>query len=119
MIPKSSTSNPHVAEERNIAADDSGINEEDKCVSQPGTNALRFNRYHRYAGVVRGANAYVPPARRAGSGNNVPQVTKPASSSGTTQTSTEIPKVSVTDSSSSKPTSPPAGAPSPSTKVCH
>ncbi|KAJ7170680.1 hypothetical protein C8R43DRAFT_980460 [Mycena crocata] len=41
------TSNPHVAEERNQAVDDSGVNEEDK-----------------YGAVVRGNNAYVPPGAR-------------------------------------------------------
>lgn len=40
------TSNPHLAEERN-QADDSGINEEDK-----------------YGAVVRGSKSYVPPAAR-------------------------------------------------------
>ncbi|KAJ7756399.1 hypothetical protein DFH07DRAFT_477591 [Mycena maculata] len=44
------TSNPHIAEERGQAVDDSGVNEEDK-----------------YGAVVRGNNAYVPPgARRTG-----------------------------------------------------
>ncbi|KAJ3876489.1 hypothetical protein F5051DRAFT_411285 [Lentinula edodes] len=41
------SNNPHVAEERNQAHDDSGINEEDK-----------------YGAVVRGTNAYVPPGAR-------------------------------------------------------
>ncbi|KAG7089569.1 hypothetical protein E1B28_011239 [Marasmius oreades] len=45
-IISATTSNSHVAEERN-QADDSGINEEDK-----------------YGAVVRGANAYVPPGAR-------------------------------------------------------
>ncbi|KIK63067.1 hypothetical protein GYMLUDRAFT_72298 [Collybiopsis luxurians FD-317 M1] len=40
-------SNPHIAEERNQANDDSGVNEEDK-----------------YGAVVRGSNAYVPPGAR-------------------------------------------------------
>ncbi|KAG2017742.1 hypothetical protein CC2G_007227 [Coprinopsis cinerea AmutBmut pab1-1] len=43
----SAANNPHIAEERGLI-DDSGINEEDK-----------------YGAVVRGANAYIPPARRA------------------------------------------------------
>ncbi|TEB33401.1 hypothetical protein FA13DRAFT_1754073 [Coprinellus micaceus] len=46
------TNNPHVAEERGQAVDDSGVNEEDK-----------------YGAVVRGQNAYVPPGARRG--NNV------------------------------------------------
>ncbi|KAI5122298.1 hypothetical protein M0805_002375 [Coniferiporia weirii] len=41
------TNNPHIAEERGLAVDDSGVNEEDK-----------------YGAVVRGANAYVPPGAR-------------------------------------------------------
>lgn len=62
--------NPHIAEERNLNVDDSGVNEEDK-----------------YGAVVRGQNAYIPPgARRQG--------TAPAS--GTSPPSkTDVPKVSV------------------------
>lgn len=64
------TNNPHIAEERNLNVDDSGINEEDK-----------------YGAVVRGTNAYVPPgARKSGpAGNNA--APPPAAA--------EIPKVSV------------------------
>ncbi|KAL0061938.1 poly(A)-binding protein binding protein [Marasmius tenuissimus] len=86
------SSNPHIAEERN-QADDSGINEED-----------------RYGAVVRGANAYVPPGARktAGAGGAIAPA-KPA----------DVPKVAVngpdgaavasqaeTSASSSKGTSP-------------
>lgn len=46
-IQNSTTNNAHIAEERNFL-DDSGVNEEDK-----------------YGAVVRGPNAYVPPAARA------------------------------------------------------
>ncbi|KII90025.1 hypothetical protein PLICRDRAFT_29180 [Plicaturopsis crispa FD-325 SS-3] len=45
----SATNNPHIAEERNMVVDDSGVNEEDK-----------------YGAVVRGTNAYVPPGARRG-----------------------------------------------------
>ncbi|RDB26295.1 Uncharacterized protein C21B10.03c [Hypsizygus marmoreus] len=63
------TSNPHIAEERNINnVDDSGINEEDK-----------------YGAVVRGTNAYVPPGARK-TGALSPPVNNAAA---------EIPKVSV------------------------
>jgi len=63
------TSNPHIAEERNLNIDDSGVNEEDK-----------------YGAVVRGTNAYVPPgARKPGA------VSPPVSNA----TQPEIPKVSV------------------------
>ncbi|KAF8526328.1 hypothetical protein BU17DRAFT_83163 [Hysterangium stoloniferum] len=101
-IMNATSSNPHIAEERNLVVDDSGINEEDK-----------------YAGVVRGANAYVPPARR--------QVTPGASQtnklSPTPSATTDIPKVSATDAiatttstppaaSGSNTTSPPVGSPS-------
>ncbi|KAF9052401.1 hypothetical protein BDZ89DRAFT_1088489 [Hymenopellis radicata] len=61
------SSNPHIAEERN-QADDSGINEEDK-----------------YGAVVRGTNAYVPPgARKPGA--------PPAASNAA---KSDVPKVSV------------------------
>ncbi|RXW25542.1 hypothetical protein EST38_g319 [Candolleomyces aberdarensis] len=65
------TNNPHVAEERGVSIDDSGVNEEDK-----------------YGAVVRGSNAYVPPGARkaavAAGTNGAPSLPKP-----------EIPKVSV------------------------
>ncbi|KAH7884723.1 hypothetical protein F5I97DRAFT_1491510 [Phlebopus sp. FC_14] len=93
--------NPHIAEERNINIDDSGVNEEDK-----------------YGAVVRGSNAYVPPgARRQQS----------ASAGASTVTSPppkpEIPKVSVNgpDGAAMAPketTTPPAAkstSPAPST----
>lgn len=46
-IETSTVSNPHMAEERNMTTDDSGLDEEDK-----------------YGAVVRGPNAYTPPAAR-------------------------------------------------------
>ncbi|KAK7033100.1 LsmAD domain-containing protein [Favolaschia claudopus] len=46
------TNNPHIAEERNQNAGDSGANEEDK-----------------YGAVVRGSNAYVPPGARKTGGD--------------------------------------------------
>jgi len=71
----SATNNPHIAEERNLNVDDSGVNEEDK-----------------YGAVVRGTNAYVPPgARKAGA--PLPPVNNVAST--TTLTTAEIPKVSI------------------------
>ncbi|KAI6013459.1 hypothetical protein BKA83DRAFT_4361812 [Pisolithus microcarpus] len=69
----STTNNPHLAEERGLAIDDSGINEEDK-----------------YGAVVRGANAYVPPGAR-----RQPQQTAGASTTTGTPPKPEIPKVSV------------------------
>ncbi|KAF9479600.1 hypothetical protein BDN70DRAFT_932406 [Pholiota conissans] len=62
------TNNPHIAEERGVIVDDSGVNEEDK-----------------YGAVVRGQNAYVPPgARRSGFAPNQPSaVSSPAVSSTT------------------------------------
>ncbi|KAG6820949.1 hypothetical protein H0H93_009185 [Arthromyces matolae] len=69
-IISATTSNPHVAEERNLSVDDSGVNEEDK-----------------YGAVVRGANAYVPPGARKSGG--------PAPASSSTTTAMDIPKVSV------------------------
>ncbi|GJJ08697.1 hypothetical protein Clacol_002916 [Clathrus columnatus] len=88
-IMSSGTSNPHVAEERNIIVDDSGVNEEDK-----------------YAGVIRGANAYVPPARRgqqqsqpANPSQNQPETPKQGVPS-----SPEVPKVSVSSDGASTTT---------------
>ncbi|KAG6908340.1 hypothetical protein DXG01_005251 [Tephrocybe rancida] len=68
------TSNPHIAEERNLNVDDSGVNEEDK-----------------YGAVVRGTNAYVPPgARKPGA------LSPPVSNAVVTSTATaDIPKLSV------------------------
>ncbi|KAG8991672.1 hypothetical protein FRB94_012316 [Tulasnella sp. JGI-2019a] len=69
------TANPHLREERNIAGDDSGTNEEDK-----------------FGAVVRGAGAYVPPgARRTDS--NTSQPTKPAVTG--SASSNNVPTVSV------------------------
>ncbi|KAG1719146.1 hypothetical protein EDB19DRAFT_1787389 [Suillus lakei] len=61
--------NPHVAEERNLNVDDSGVNEEDK-----------------FGAVVRGQNAYIPPGARK------VQTTGPASG---TSPPKDVPKVSV------------------------
>ncbi|KAG6885670.1 hypothetical protein C0993_011434 [Termitomyces sp. T159_Od127] len=56
--PQATTNNPHIAEERNLAVDDSGANEEDK-----------------YGAVVRGQNAYIPPgARKQAPSNEIPKV---------------------------------------------
>ncbi|KAH8118051.1 hypothetical protein DFH11DRAFT_1572083 [Phellopilus nigrolimitatus] len=54
-ITGTTTTNPHVAEERGMTVDDSGVNEEDK-----------------YGAVVRGANAYVPPGARRSNPNGAP-----------------------------------------------
>ncbi|KAG1781643.1 hypothetical protein EV702DRAFT_1072354 [Suillus placidus] len=62
--------NPHVAEERNLNVDDSGVNEEDK-----------------FGAVVRGQNAYVPPGARK------LQTTGPAL--GTNSPPKDVPKVSI------------------------
>ncbi|KAF9267767.1 hypothetical protein L218DRAFT_854692 [Marasmius fiardii PR-910] len=88
-IISATSSNPHIAEERN-QADDSGINEEDK-----------------YGAVVRGVNAYIPPgARKAGvaqaaaSKTDVPKVSVNAPDGAAVATQTD------TSASSSKGTSP-------------
>ncbi|KAL5526582.1 PBP1 [Sanghuangporus sanghuang] len=76
--------NPHIAEERGLAVDDSGVNEEDK-----------------YGAVVRGTNAYVPPgARRQATGNDVatsPPVKGPDKENKENQGKPEapVPKVSI------------------------
>lgn len=83
---QSNTANPHIAEERNIVVDDSGANEEDK-----------------YAGVIRGPNAYVPPARR-----------QPG---GATATATKQPDTAPTSTATSPPTAGAAAATSSSTST--
>lgn len=74
-----STSNPHIAEERNIV-DDSGVNEEDK-----------------YGAVVRGPNAYIPPGARKGmNGSALPAKSppqQPAAPAATAQS--DVPKLAV------------------------
>ncbi|KAF7966549.1 hypothetical protein HWV62_37896 [Athelia sp. TMB] len=71
------TSNPHIAEERNMNVDDSGVNEEDK-----------------YGAVVRSTNAYVPPGLRKGG-----PLSPPATGSFPTPTppvaKPEVPKVAI------------------------
>jgi PAB1-binding protein PBP1 len=82
----SSTSNPHIHEERIMDhADDSGVNEEEK-----------------YAGVIRSANAYVPPGARKAAGVAPPE----------DGNKTEIPKVSVNAPDGSAIT-PSKGSPAP------
>ncbi|KAG6817336.1 hypothetical protein H0H87_009934 [Tephrocybe sp. NHM501043] len=70
------TSNPHIAEERNLNVDDSGVNEEDKL---------------RYGAVVRGTNAYVPPGARK------PGVLPPPANNATVAppATADVPKLSV------------------------
>ncbi|KZS88055.1 hypothetical protein SISNIDRAFT_460103 [Sistotremastrum niveocremeum HHB9708] len=86
-IMSSTTSNPHIAEERNLV-DDSGMNEEDK-----------------YGAVVRSANAYVPPGARKGN------VVGPTSNhSQATPPIPEVPKVSINGVESSDTTPLPKNA---------
>ncbi|KAF9223412.1 hypothetical protein BS17DRAFT_754452 [Gyrodon lividus] len=70
----SAINNPHIAEERNLNVDDSGVNEEDK-----------------YGAVVRGSGAYIPPGARK------QQHAAPAGASVVTSPppKPDIPKVSV------------------------
>ncbi|EIN04841.1 hypothetical protein PUNSTDRAFT_47123 [Punctularia strigosozonata HHB-11173 SS5] len=75
------SNNPHVQEERVMnTVDDSGVNEEDK-----------------YGAVVRGPNAYVPPAARK---SGQPSAAKP-----------DTPKVTINAPDGSSATSPPAKMP--------
>ncbi|KAF8638303.1 hypothetical protein AX17_002323 [Amanita inopinata Kibby_2008] len=64
------TNNPHILEERGHIVDDGGVNEEDK-----------------YGAVVRGSNAYIPPAAR----KQAAMASAPAGN----VTKTDIPKMSV------------------------
>ncbi|KAJ7227180.1 hypothetical protein GGX14DRAFT_418480 [Mycena pura] len=88
------TNNPHIAEERNQNTDDSGANEEDK-----------------YGAVVRGANAYVPPAARRPGGTPA----EPAGSNAAVTPKDDVPKVSVNgpDGASVAPSQTPSKSPSP------
>ncbi|KAH7907134.1 hypothetical protein BJ138DRAFT_534555 [Hygrophoropsis aurantiaca] len=86
------TTNSHIAEERGLDVDDSGINEEDK-----------------YGAVVRGTNAYVPPGARKQ--NSTGSVASPSPKP-------EIPKVSIngpdgTPVVTKEPSPPSVKAPSP------
>lgn len=117
---QSTTSNPHVAEERNVQVDDSGLNEEDKSVCAPEghpTHSLILSPpvMIRYGAVVRSANAYVPPgARRTSSGTPIsPPATALIKEKDAEKP--DVPKVSVNAPDGSektlpgKATSPPAG----------
>lgn len=75
----STTNNLHIAEERGVALDDSGANEED-----------------RYGAVVRGQNAYVPPgARRSGAGGALSPPSTAANIAAPSTIKQDIPKVSI------------------------
>ncbi|EGN99245.1 hypothetical protein SERLA73DRAFT_160712 [Serpula lacrymans var. lacrymans S7.3] len=75
QIISGTTNNSHIAEERNMNVDDSGVNEEDK-----------------YGAVVRGTNAYVPPgARKHGQQSSVGS----SGASGASASKPDIPKVSI------------------------
>ncbi|KIJ50986.1 hypothetical protein M422DRAFT_44208 [Sphaerobolus stellatus SS14] len=82
------SSNPHIAEERGLKIDDSGIDEEDK-----------------YAGVVRGPNAYVPPARRSQQAQQTQSATtspppgQPSTQETPNALATDVPSTSVTSPS--------------------
>lgn len=99
----STTSNPHILEERNIV-DDSGQSEENK-----------------YGAVVRGQGAYVPPGARKG---NVGAPTPPSNKNANTEASkaeaakteapkAEVPKVSVNGPDGATVTPPKDASPAP------
>ncbi|KAI5479280.1 Pab1 binding protein [Pseudohyphozyma bogoriensis] len=89
------SSNAHMAEERGLAVDDSGLDEED-----------------RYSGVIRGEGAYVPPGARKG------HVSRFGASNGSTTPATPPPslpriKEAVTLPSRPSPAPAPAAASAP------
>ncbi|KAG6813919.1 hypothetical protein H0H92_005768 [Tricholoma furcatifolium] len=102
------SSNPHIAEERNVNnLDDSGVNEEDKL-------SLFCNTY---GAVVRGTNAYIPPGARKQQGTAPQPATKAAPAVA------DIPKVSVNGpdgatlpSQTQSPSSSKAPSPAPASK---
>jgi PAB1-binding protein PBP1 len=61
---QSATKNPHIAEERNLNFDDSGVNEEVKYTFLFSSYLHVLTAQHRYAAIVRGSNAYIPPSAR-------------------------------------------------------
>lgn len=78
-IVQSTASNSHIAEERGLAVDDSGLDEEDKYANLAAyvlSRNSRANYSNRYSGVRRDfvplptgqPNKYTPPARRAPTG---------------------------------------------------
>jgi len=68
--------------------DDSGMNEEDKCVDRVPVLLLADGILCRYGAVVRGQNAYIPPGARKQQGAG-------ASSGTTPSQKADVPKVSV------------------------
>ncbi|KAI9566778.1 hypothetical protein HD554DRAFT_2173956 [Boletus coccyginus] len=56
--------NLHIAEERNLNLDDSGVNEEDKYTFLFSSYLHVLTAQPRYGAVVRGSNAYIPPGAR-------------------------------------------------------
>ncbi|THH09159.1 hypothetical protein EW145_g2218 [Phellinidium pouzarii] len=72
------TNNSHIAEERGLEVDDSGINEEDK-----------------YGAVVRGTNAYVPPGARRSNSNVATSPPPTVKEIGKDKSDTPLPKVSI------------------------
>ena len=96
QIWQSTANNPHIAEERNLNLDDSGVNEEDKYCFLFSSHLHVLTAQHRYGAVVRGSNAYIPPGARK------QQLQQQPSSAGAPATNnpppkTDVPKVSVND----------------------
>jgi hypothetical protein len=92
QIWQSVINNPHIAEERNLSVDDSGLNEEDKCVFSIFVSDFhRSYGGNRYGAVVRGSGAYIPPGAR----KHQQQVTSAGPSVTNPPQKSDIPKVSV------------------------
>lgn len=91
---QSATNNPHLAEERNLNLDDSGVNEEDKCTFLFSSDLHVLTAQHRYGAVVRGSNAYIPPGARKQQQQQQPS-SAAASAINSPPSKTDIPKVSV------------------------
>lgn len=69
--------------------DDSGVNEEDKCIRLFLSHLHVLTAQHRYGAVVRGSNAYIPPGARK------QQQQQQSSSTTASVPKTDLPKVSV------------------------
>ena len=96
--------NPHVAEERGVVVDDSGVNEEDKYVCLTFGVQMFSHAFlkKRYGAVVRGQNAYIPPgARKTSISTSTASIKQPAVPSASVQdvsnppAKVEPPRVSV------------------------
>jgi PAB1-binding protein PBP1 len=95
QIWQSTANNPHVAEERNLGLDDSGVNEEDKYAFLFSSYLHVLTAQPRYGAVVRGSNAYIPPGARKQQFQQHQPSPAGAPAINSPSPKTDVPKVSV------------------------